>query len=287
MSPGRPQDERHERDAGFRVVEPAGATSPVIVEVPHAGLRVDAPALASLAAPASCLATDADLYVDELYRDAPSVGAAMLVGEMSRYVVDLNRGPRDVDAGSVVGGPRPMRAPRGLVWRLTSDGQPALHAPLSQDELSRRVDRYYAPYHAALTRLIDDRVERFGYAVVLAGHSMPSVGRKAHPDTATHRADVVPGTRGRTSAAAPFIDAVDAAARAAGLSVAHDDPYQGGFTTSHYGRPFAHVHVVQIELARRLYMDERALTPNESFERTRASCIAFVEALVRARPPRG
>ena len=33
-------------------------------------------------------------------------------------------------------------------------------------------------------------------------------------------------------------------------------PYSGGYTTVHYGRPRAGVHVLQIETNRALYMDE-------------------------------
>jgi N-formylglutamate amidohydrolase len=105
------------------------------------------------------------------------------------------------------------------------------------------------------------------------------VGRAGHGDPHAHRADVVPGTRGRTSAAAAFIDCVDSHARKAGLSVAHDDPYQGGYTTQHYGRPGADVHVVQVELARRLYMDEATLAKNAGFDRMRAWCTALAKAL--------
>jgi N-formylglutamate amidohydrolase len=115
---------------------------------------------------------------------------------------------------------------------------------------------------------------------------MPSVGRAAHGDAdavRAVRADVVPGTRGRTSAAAPFIDHVDAHARAAGLTVAHDDPYQGGYTTQHYGRPDLQIHVVQVELARRLYMDEPTLSKHPGFDRMRAWCGALAKSLGRVR----
>ena len=35
-----------------------------------------------------------------------------------------------------------------------------------------------------------------------------------------------------------------------------NDPYAGGYITRHYGRPGDDVHVLQIEIARALYMDE-------------------------------
>ena len=113
---------------------------------------------------------------------------------------------------------------------------------------------------------------------------MRSVGRAALGDPQSVRADGGPGTRGRTSASAAFIDVVDAHARSAGLSIAHDDPYQGGYTTQHYGRPETKVHVVQLELARRLYMDEPTLSKHTRFEQTRTWCTALVEARGAARP---
>jgi N-formylglutamate deformylase len=66
----------------------------------------------------------------------------------------------------------------------------------------------------------------------------------------------VPGSLGRSSAHPALIDLVDRHFRAAGLSVRHDEPYRGGYTTAHYGRPREGQHAIQIELNRALYMDE-------------------------------
>ena len=133
----------------------------------------------------------------------------------------------------------------------------------------------YRPYHRALQALLQRKLARFGHVVLLCAHSMPSTPRPApnpspqsppHPPATRQpasppRADVVPGTGGRTSALAPVIDRVDAHARAYGFSVRHDDPYRGGYSTATYGRPAQGVHAVQIEIARRLYkhVDETSL----------------------------
>ena len=64
------------------------------------------------------------------------------------------------------------------------------------------------------------------------------------------------------------------------LSVAHDEPYRGGFSTFHYGRPRDRVHAIQIEVARRLYMDEQALTKKPAeFKRLQAFCRGLAAAL--------
>jgi N-formylglutamate deformylase len=260
-------------------MEPRAAEIPVVVEVPHAGLGLDALTVAQLSAPVRCLGNDADLYVDELYADAPSVGATLLVAEISRYVCDLNRSEQDVDPLAAVGG-LAQRAPHGLIWRETTDGQRALYQPLPRAELERRIARFHRPYHECLARLLEAKRAKFGYVVLLAGHSMPSRGRAGHTDTGRDRADVVPGSRGRTTAHVALIELPERLALARGWSVVHDDPYRGGFTTQHYGRPAIGQHALQVELSRRLYMNESTLEKRSgAFEQTRDYCTDLVRGL--------
>jgi N-formylglutamate amidohydrolase len=283
--------------ASYEVLEPTGPETPVVVEIPHAGLDLPAPFLEPLAAPARSLGRDADLYVDALYADAPAEGASVLVCRTSRYAVDVNRAESDVDAEVVEGARGDVALHHGLVWRTTSDGETALARKLTRAELDERLDLVWRPYHRALAALVERKRQRFGVAVVVAAHSMPSVERSPRPRDgrdARARADVVPGTRGRRSAAPELIDAVERHAVSRGWSVRHDDPYAGGFTTQHYGRPADGVHVIQVELARRLYLDEGSLRQSAGFEAVRTWCRELVAHLgqvarsaVRPRPPHG
>ena len=182
--------------------------------------------LTQIIAPAYTLARDADLYVDRLYADAPSEGATLLIAQISRLAVDLNRAETDIDEETVEGGPAQPRAPRGLIWRLASDGSRVIARPLAKAELEERLAQIYRPYHQALRTVLDRKVARFGFAVLLAAHSMPGVTRAGEEGLAGAssssgrsrtgvglRADVVPGSRGRTSANPRFIDLVDAHAQ--------------------------------------------------------------------------
>ena len=251
----------------------------MVVEVPHAGLELDVDAEQWLLAPEQCRARDADLYVDELYADAPSLGATLLVARVSRYVCDLNRSESDFDARAVEGATG-QSMPHGLIWHTTTDGKPTMRGPLGRAELDRRLTAIYRPYHERLWELLSRKRERFGFAVLLCGHSMPSRARVGPRGSFARRADVVPGSRGFTSAAPVVIEMPAKLARARGWTTAHDSPYRGGFTTGHYGRPSEHLHAVQVELSRRLYMDERSLERKRgAFEETRDFCGALVRAL--------
>lgn len=270
-------------EAHFEVIEPKTAESPVVVEVPHAGLAVDAETMVQMVAPARSLARDADLYVDALFQDAPAEGASLIFARTSRYVVDLNRGETDCDAEAVEGGGR-TPYPRGLVWRLTTDGEPVLAQRLSREELERRLNLVYRPYHAALAGLIARKKARFGFVILICAHSMPTQGRRGNTDLGRWRADLVPGTRGRTTAAGALIDEVDIHGRSFGWTVVHDEPYKGGFSTGHYGTPERSTHAIQLELARRLYMDEATLRIHpEGFRTVREFARTLVARLAIAK----
>ena len=268
----------------FAVVEPRAGESPLVVEVPHAGLWIDPESLATMIAPARSIGRDADLHVDQLFQDAPDEGATLIYSRTSRYVIDLNRSEADVDEHAVEGAGRGPWS-RGLIWRLTTDGDPILLGRLPRSELERRLEQVYRPYHRALQGVLARKVARFGFAVLLCAHSMPTRGRGNHADADTYRADLVPGTRGRTSAAGVVIDRVDAHGRALKWTIRHDDPYRGGFSTTHYGKPAEGVHAVQIEIARRRYMDESTLRIDpqgfatvRDFARTLVARLAFAES---------
>jgi len=237
---------------------PRTSSSPVLVEVPHSGLQVPPEIESEIDATPSAMLRDSDMYVDQLYERAPEHGATLLVSRVSRYVVDLNRGPDDVDSGAVPRHPSGRHLPaRGVVWRAKTDGTPLLRAPLSIEQFTRRLSLFYEPYHRTLREVAARIHEQHGQVMILAAHSMPSTGRRAFGGREVRRADVVPGTRGRSTADGRIIDLIDSHFREAGLSVRHDDPYRGGWTTSNYGAPRRGQHAVQIELNRALYVDEQ------------------------------
>jgi N-formylglutamate amidohydrolase len=250
-------------EAPWFLAEPARPT-PVVVNVPHAGLEVPEGERPLVALEPPALRTDADLDVDQLWSSAPALGAALLVARVSRYVVDLNRDPDDVDERVCPRRPRSTKLnPRGVIWRAASDGRVVTSRPLTPDEVERRIQRFHAPYHAKLAQLLEARVERFGYAILLDAHSMPSRHRGARlPDT-------IPGDRDGASCDPRLSELTRGTLEAHGFAVAPNYVYRGGYVTQRHGRPAHGVHALQVELNRDLYMCERA----RRFDPARASLV--------------
>jgi N-formylglutamate amidohydrolase len=271
-------------DGAFVVRAPPEPSTPVVLSVPHAGVATRG--FEATISPELDVRCDADLYVDRLYRvgqpDGPEV---VLSAHLSRFVCDLNRDPDDVSRGAVPEHPAPRNADgRGFVWAVTTAGVPALARPLTLDDWRART-AVHAAYHDALAQALARARARFGFAILVDGHSMPSRGRSGHKDPGRARADVVPGDREGTSCAPSLSRLVGDHFTSRGFSVAFNDPYKGGYITAHHGRPAEGIHAIQIELRRDLYMDEATYEPLEpGVARLQSTLAELLTALRELRP---
>jgi N-formylglutamate deformylase len=80
------------------------------------------------------------------------------------------------------------------------------------------------------------------------------------------RPEVVLGDRFGGSASGLVVDQIEAAFANAGFTVSRNTPFAGAYITQSYGRPSRRQHAVQIEIDRSIYMNEKTLTPNQSFD---------------------
>ena len=165
------------------------------------------------------------------------------------------------------------------MWRLARGGTPIYARKLNAAELRARIARYYAPYHEALQSQVDAHHRAFGAVWHLDCHSMPSVGDAFSDDPGRERADFVLGDRDGTTCEAAFTRFVADTLGALGYSVAINDPYKGVEIVRRYGRPAEHRHSLQIEIKRRLYMDEATLEPNAGYARLEANLRRLAAAL--------
>lgn len=144
----------------------------------------------------------------------------------------------------------------GTVPRVVANGEEIYHQKLQFDEVKDRIERHYVPYHETLAQLLRQTSERFGIALLIDCHSMPSTGESGRNHFSSPLADIVLGDCNGSSCHPLITDAAENICKAVGLRVARNKPYAGGYTTKFYGTPNANVHALQIEINRSLYMDE-------------------------------
>jgi N-formylglutamate deformylase len=221
-------------------------TSPVIVSIPHAGTYLP-PAIAAALTPIGRAIPDTDWHVDRLYDFLAGEDVTVIIASHSRYVVDLNRSPT---GGKLY----PGQAETGICPTETFAGEPLYDSdPPSAAGIAQRVATYWQPYHDALRGQIARLRARHCAVRVLDAHSIhgevPRLFAGALPDLNL-------GTNDGAACAAAFRIAAADALQGYGFSHVVDGRFKGGFITRHYGRPDDGIHVMQLEMAWRAYLDE-------------------------------
>ncbi len=265
---------------------------PVILSVPHAGRHYDADLLAAARVRPEMLQRLEDRWADLLALPMAARGASVLVARAPRAVIDLNRHEREIDPAMVTGIPRDtplqssakLRGGLGLIPRRMPGAQELWQRPLEWAEVRRRIDQFHRPYHSALAQLMRAARDLYGHAILIDLHSMPPL---PPPAAGQKPARMVLGDRfGRTATARLMTLAVDVAA-GHGIVAAQNHPYAGDHMIEQHGRPNEGLYAMQLELDRRLYLDEALDQPGPGLERTRALVAAVVEALSQEMPRTG
>lgn len=233
--------------AHFDVVR-ADPPGPVVVEVPHAGLEIDPASAAFTALPrdaerADVLHADADLGADAIWTGSEARGVTRVVARTHRYVIDLNTNPRP---GAVPPFYDDDPAPRPTI-RRSAAGPSWLEPALPREEVARRVREIFDAYHDAIDRELDRSREAHGRAVLVASHTFP--------EGMAVSADIVVGTADGRTLDAELREVIVDVLRAAGLTVAVEAPFPGGFSITRHARLAEGIGAVQLELARRLVVE--------------------------------
>ena len=261
--------------APFTLVRPERLETSVIFASPHSGRDYPPASLAAAVPDERGIRSSEDAYVDELIDAAPRYGAPFLAARAPRAYVDLNRAPEELDPALIEGVRRAANNPRiasglGVVPRVVANGRAIYRGKIGLDEVHGRINRHWRPYHDTLQSLIDDSHRHFGEAILIDCHSMPHEALESVVGLGGRHPDVVIGDRFGAAAANSIVERVEAALASAGLRVVRNTPFAGAYITQHYGRPSRRQHAIQIEIDRRLYLDERRIAKSEGFGAFRA-----------------
>ena len=223
-------------------------SAPLLVSLPHDGVEIPAEIAESMR-PEAIRVPDTDWHVARLYEFAHGLGASVLVPRWSRYVIDLNRPP---DGAPLY----PGKAETSLCPTQSFAGGPLYKAGAEPDaaEIAARRQRYWQPYHDALSAELDRLHSRYPRVLLWEGHSIrsrvPRLFDGVLPDLNLGSADGLSCGMRVQGAIARVLAAQGT------YSFVINGRFKGGYITRHYGQPDQGVHALQLELAQHTYMDE-------------------------------
>ena len=229
-------------DPTLHAAEAAEQLTPVVFCSPHSGRIYPKAFLEASGSIRMTLRKSEDCYVDELFEPVVALGAPLIAARFPRAYLDVNREPYELDpelfqgrlpafantqSARVVGG-------LGTIARIVADTEEIYRERLPIGAAFERIERLYRPFHAALADLLETTRKRFGMAMLIDCHSMPSASMGQPPGGRPH---FVLGDRFGASCDAKLTRFIRDVLQRGGYEVQINRPYAGGFITEHYGGP--------------------------------------------------
>ena len=268
--------------------------TPLVLDSPHSG--TDYPDDFRFACDLPTLRRAEDTHVEKLYDFVPALGVAWIEAHFPRSYLDANRNTTEIDT-TLLDGPWPhpvatdpvvlskVRLGKGLIWRMTDDGVPIYQRLLTVAEVQQRIVRCWQPYHAAVAQAIDAAHARHGYSLHLNCHSMPAVASShATEFPGLVHADFVIGNRDESTSSGHLALSICEHLKSLGYDVAYNHPYKGVELVRRHGRPAEHRHSIQVEINRKLYMNEETLEMTDGFAPLKISLRSMVDLLLKTDP---
>jgi len=219
-------------------------TLPLLVSVPHAGLRVPAEVEATCALTGEEIVADSDDGAAEIYAIESDV-AAFVTTDVARAVVDMNRSADDFRVD-------------GVVKTHTSYGVPIWRRPLTSTEIADLLARYHTPYHQRLSQLSQlsqssqsGSTARGRWYLGVDCHTMAAVGPTLARDAGTPRPWVCLGNASGTCPQEWIETLKRCFEDQSSGPVTINEPFAGGYITRSQSQ---HMPWLQIELSREPFM---------------------------------
>ena len=262
----KPNSELNSEPTPFTLTSSHGNKSPSkwLITSPHSGHYYPRDFILKSKLDSQQLRLSEDMHIDALLADAPQAGASLLLATYPRAYVDLNREPYELDASMfsdqlpdfvnkdstrVLGG-------LGTIAKNVTERLEIYDRPLVFSEAEQRIEKIYFPFHTCLKQQIETARDFWGKAYLLDVHSMPSNAVRKYKGGKSGSVDFVLGNRHGRSCDADIYDVVYDFLTDAGYYVEKNKPYAGGYITEHYGNPSEGFHTLQLEVNRKLYMNE-------------------------------
>lgn len=236
------------QDYPFHIVEPNVKKVPFVLSIPHRGTEFPDELKEKYVPELVEVLDDTDWYLEKLYDFASDLGITIIYAKYSRWVIDLNREPESkplYSDGRLITELCPTKTFLGENIYRKKEFEP------TDDEINRRLENYYYPYHRKIDEIIDELKTEFGQGVFWDAHS---IRRRVETIREENFPDFILGNNEGKTASESVIETALESLRSSVWQINHNDPFKGGFLTRSKGNPQENVHALQLEMSKDLYM---------------------------------
>tara|TARA_Y100000817_G_C16769390_1_gene505391 strand:- start:67 stop:951 length:885 start_codon:yes stop_codon:yes gene_type:complete len=243
---------------------------PFILTSPHSGKKTTKQIEGKIKKTPNNYLPMEDMFVNDISLELDKSGCSILQSNISRIVIDLNREENELDPSFISDPPEHInfnitnksRSGIGLVPTHNVKGEKIYKKNLLWEDVHYRISNYYLPWHKLLRDEINRLLKIFGHVFVIDLHSMPS----SNYNLISQDVDFVIGNNFDNSSSKYARQILAKHIESSGYKILFNNPYSGGFITKNYSSPKKNVQCIQIEINKKLYMDEKEFIKNKNFE---------------------
>ena len=238
----------------YKIIEPKGIKKPFILSIPHSGTLFPEELKDSYNPSLAKLPDDTDWHLDKLYDFASEMGVTVIQAVYSRWVIDLNRDPENTalyNDGRIITSLCPVTDFLGNPIYNSQQNEP------DQEEVERRKDTYFWPYHRKINELIQTIKFEFNQVLFWDAHSIrrnvKTIRKESFPD-------LILGNNDLKTAGTNYIDIALKQLGSNDYQLQHNYPFKGGYLTRSIGNPSQNIHALQLEMSKDLYLSNNETT---------------------------
>jgi N-formylglutamate deformylase len=261
----------------FHIISPKGQRVPIVISVPHCGVKFPSELKNSYHKDLMQQPDDTDWFVHQLYEFASELGITIIHAKYSRWVIDLNRDPESAplyNDGRIITGLTTLTDFFGKDIYIDKE-----HTP-NKKEVDRRLKEYYWPYYNKVEGLLADLKTEFDDVLLWDAHSIRQSVKTIRRDNFP---DLILGNNNEKTAHQNLISVTLSGLKESGHIVTHNTPFKGGHITRYFGKPENGIHALQLEMVKKLYMeDDELIFSEDRANKMRKMLIPIFENLIKS-----
>ncbi|MDD4556458.1 MAG: N-formylglutamate amidohydrolase [Alphaproteobacteria bacterium] len=245
---------------------------PIVLSSPHSGTVFPKVWLENISLSVQELRDSEDVFVTELFMPASNAGIPMISANIHRTFIDLNRDKIEIDDTmyynrphqETSSNPRRCRVGLGLIHRTVAQHKKIYEKLLSSNEVEKRIEKIYEPYHKRLNYLVEKVRKKFGFCLLIDCHSMPD--KICSIMSEDKKVDFCLGNLFDESSSPLISQKLKNTLEKYQWRVELNRPYAGAFITLNYCQPRKSIYTLHFEVNKSLYADEKTLIKNNDFQ---------------------
>ena len=215
---------------------------PIVISIPHSGEYLTKKMFNNLE---DVVLSNMDWYLDKLYSFLTDLGFTIIINNVSRYVIDVNR---EIKSSK----PNDSYKQNYIYTRTTFDKKMYKKQP-TEEEIKARIKDFYIPYHNALLKAVEEKSKQFNKIFLIDLHSF---GMQISSDI------ILGNDKGNSASKEIFLE-MKKLFEEENFIVNENKPFSGGYITKFYGKELNNCESIQIELNYKTYIDKREFGEEE------------------------